>query len=68
MKADLVAINANIITVDRDMPRAEALAVYGDTFAFVGRSDEAKSFIGKNTEVLDLKGKTALPGWPAPDA
>ncbi|MFC1714872.1 amidohydrolase [Candidatus Poribacteria bacterium] len=62
MKADLVATNANIITVDRKLPRAQALAVWGDTFASVGKNDEIESLIGKDTEVLDLKGKTVLPG------
>jgi len=63
MKADLAVVNANIITVDQDMPRAEALMAKGDFFDLVGRNDEVKPFIGKKTEVLDLKGKTVLPGF-----
>lgn len=59
----LAVINANIITVDQNMPRAEALAVRGDAFAFAGGGDEVKPFIGKGTEVLDLKGKTVVPGF-----
>lgn len=63
MKADLAVVNANIITVDRNMPRAQALAVWGDRFACVGRNDEVRHFIGRDTEVLDLKGKTVVPGF-----
>jgi len=63
MEADLAVINANIITVDPKLPRAQALAVHGDTFAFVGRNDEVKPFVGKNTRVLSLEGKTVLPGF-----
>jgi predicted amidohydrolase YtcJ len=47
MKADLAVVNANIITVDRAMPRAQALAVWGDRFACVGRNDDVRHFIGR---------------------
>jgi predicted amidohydrolase YtcJ len=63
VKADLAVVNANIITVDRNMPRAQALAVWRDRFACVGRNDELGHFIGRGTEVLDLKGKTVVPGF-----
>ena len=34
--ADLVLINGNIVTVDKNNPRAEALAVKGDTIVAIG--------------------------------
>ena len=61
-EASLVIINANAYTVNDQMPKAEAIAVVGDTIAFVGTQDEAKSFIGDSTEVIDLSGKTLTPG------
>jgi predicted amidohydrolase YtcJ len=62
--ADLVLLNGNIVTVDRGNPRAEALAVKGDRIAAVGSDREIKKYIDKKeTKVIDLQGKLALPGF-----
>ncbi len=61
-KANLVLTNANIITVDEKLPKAQAVAVVNDTIAAVGSNEEIKDYIGKNTKVLDLKGATVIPG------
>jgi predicted amidohydrolase YtcJ len=62
--ADLVLTNGNIVTMDKDFPRAEALAVKGDTVVAVGSEREIKKYIDKKeTKVIDLQGKLALPGF-----
>jgi predicted amidohydrolase YtcJ len=61
-EATLVILNANAYTVDPDMPRAQSIAVTGDTISYVGEANEAEMFIGENTEVIDLQGKTLTPG------
>ncbi len=61
--ADLVVVNARIITVDDDNPRAEAFAVKGDTFIAVGPNTQMKKLIGDDTTVLDARGKTITPGF-----
>ncbi|NOR12031.1 MAG: amidohydrolase family protein, partial [Candidatus Aminicenantes bacterium] len=62
--ADLVLINGNIVTVDESNPRAEALAVKGDTIVAVGSNKDIKTYIDKKeTEIIDLQGKLALPGF-----
>ncbi len=62
--ADLVLINGNIVTVDENNPRAEALAVKGDTIVAVGSYKEIKTYIDKKvTEIIDLQGKLVLPGF-----
>jgi predicted amidohydrolase YtcJ len=62
--ADLVLINGNIVTVGRDNPRAEALAVRENTIVAVGPSREVERYIDKKaTRVIDLQGKLALPGF-----
>jgi len=62
--ADLVLINGNIVTVDKDNPRAEALAVNGDTIVAVGSNKEIGAYINKEkTKIIDLQGKLALPGF-----
>lgn len=61
--ADLVLTNGNLVTIDETKPRAEALAVMGDRIAAVGSADDIAAFIGENTEVIDLAGQTAIPGF-----
>jgi predicted amidohydrolase YtcJ len=62
--ADLVLINGKIMTVDKNNPRAEALAVKGDTIVAVGSYKEIRTYIDKGkTKVIDLHGRLALPGF-----
>ncbi|HDZ38575.1 MAG TPA: hypothetical protein ENH62_09865, partial [Marinobacter sp.] len=62
--ADLVLMNGKIVTVDKNNPRAEALAVKGDTIVAVGSNEKIGTYIDKNeTEIIDLQGKLALPGF-----
>jgi predicted amidohydrolase YtcJ len=61
--ADLVLRNGNIITVDPARPKAEALAVAGDRILAVGSDADIASYIGDSTEVIDLAGQTAIPGF-----
>ena len=60
--ADSVYINGNICTVDEEQPNASALAVKGQKLIFVGDDGKAMNYIGNNTKIIDLKGKTVLPG------
>jgi predicted amidohydrolase YtcJ len=60
--ADLVFTNARIYTVNEAQPWAEAVAINGNNIAFVGSSEEADALVGDHTEVIDLEGKTMLPG------
>jgi predicted amidohydrolase YtcJ len=60
--ADRVFTNAVVYTADSANPRAEAVAVRAGRIVFVGSSADVKEYEGSNTEVLDLGGKTLLPG------
>ncbi len=59
---DAVVLNGKIITVDGDDSVVEAVAVKDGRFAAVGSTSEIKALAGKGTEVIDLKGRTAMPG------
>ena len=61
--AELVVMNANVITVRKSAPRAEAFAVSGGRFIAVGSTCEIKPMIGKDTVVLDLANRTVVPGF-----
>jgi predicted amidohydrolase YtcJ len=61
--ADLVVLNANVLTIDANCPAAEAFAVKAGRFIRVGTSAEIKPLAGARTRVLDLAGKTVVPGF-----
>ena len=61
--ADVVYTNGNIYTMDSCMPKATCLAIKGDRLVYVGGNVQAKFFVGSDTKVIDLKGKTVYPGF-----
>ncbi len=61
--ADLVILDGNIITVDDKNPRAEALAAKDGKFVAVGATSQIKELVGKDTNVIDIQGKTVTPGF-----
>ncbi len=61
--ADLVLKNGKIVTVDESNPEGEALAVRGDTIVAVGTDQQIDAYIGEATQVIDLDGKLAVPGF-----
>ncbi|MBT4519146.1 MAG: amidohydrolase family protein [Halieaceae bacterium] len=62
MKADLAIINGKVITVDNDFSIVEALAIKGGQIAATGSNAEINLLTGPETRVIDLQGKTILPG------
>ena len=61
--ADLVLTNGNIVTLKLKGDRAQALAIKGGKIIAVGGNMEIEKFISANTKVIDLKGKTVVPGF-----
>ncbi len=62
LPADILFKNGNIYTVNDDQPKAEALAVKLGRIVFVGSNLDAKKYEVKGVKVVDLKGKTVVPG------
>ncbi|MGH7577502.1 MAG: amidohydrolase [Longimicrobiales bacterium] len=61
--ADLVLRGGRVVTVDSAMPEAEAIAIGGDTIIAVGTDDDIALYIGDATEVIELDGMMAMPGF-----
>ncbi len=61
--ADIVIKNGCIYTVDAQATEAAALAIKDDMIVYVGDEGGVNEFIGENTEVVDLNGGMALPGF-----
>jgi len=60
--ADWLVTEARVYTVNPAQPWAEAVAIKGDKIVFVGSAREARKFAGKQTKIIDAKGKLLLPG------
>lgn len=61
-EADLVLTNGNIVTVDEAGTVVEALAARDGRIVALGTSEEIMEMAGADTEVIDLEGRTAIPG------
>ncbi|MGV9798859.1 N-acyl-D-amino-acid deacylase family protein [Mycobacterium sp. NPDC003449] len=61
--ADLVVLNARVITMDPQHPYAEALAIRGATILKVGSRSEVEGLIDSATDVIDAGGRVACPGF-----
>ena len=60
--ADLVIMNAKVVTVDKQFSIEQAVAVKDGIIVSVGTNDYIAKFIGAGTKIMDLHGKTILPG------
>ncbi|HSM59308.1 MAG TPA: amidohydrolase [Longimicrobiales bacterium] len=61
--ADLVLRGGTVVTVDDALPEAQALAARAGRIVAVGSDDEIERYVGEGTEVVDLAGRTAIPGF-----
>lgn len=60
--ADLVLHRGKIVTVDRDFSIREAVAIKDGRFLAVGTERDIRPLIGPGTRVIDLAGRTVIPG------
>lgn len=61
-KLEKAYLNGKVYTVDQDFSVASAFGISGDRFAAVGTDEEIRSLCDENTEIIDLEGRTVLPG------
>ena len=61
--ADLILLNANVITMDDRQPTAQIVTVKGGRIAFASGSDQLAAWQGQGTKVIDCVGKTVVPGF-----
>jgi predicted amidohydrolase YtcJ len=63
MSADLALTSGKVLTMNQSQPYAEAIAIKDDRIVQVGTNEEIESWIGNNTKVISLNGKTVIPGF-----
>lgn len=61
--ADRIYVGGPIVTVDDASPTVEALAVTGGLIARLGSRAEVEELRGPDTEMVDLGGRTLVPGF-----
>ncbi len=61
--ADLVLRNGKIVTMNAAQPVVQALAARGDRVSALGSNADAAKWIGPRTQVIDLHGQLAIPGF-----
>jgi predicted amidohydrolase YtcJ len=59
---DTALVNGKIITLDERYTTAEALAVRDGKIVAVGRSADIRGLAGPTTRIIDLGGRTVIPG------
>ena len=62
-KADLVLLNARVITVESDRPMISLVAIKGDAIIAVGDASDNLTFSDPGTKVIDCHGMTLIPGF-----
>ena len=60
---DLVLVDGNVVTVDADFSLAEAVAVTEGRITAVGDTADVLALCDADTQVVDLAGRTLLPGF-----
>src|SRR5262249_40395153 len=60
--ADVVWRDGRIVTVDSHFSVVEAMAIRNGRFVAVGTNVEIRKYTGKSTRMVDLQGKTVIPG------
>src|SRR5262245_50117707 len=59
---DLILAGAKVLTADPRQPTAEAIALEGERIRGVGRTEDVRRLAGPQTRIVDLRGRTVIPG------
>jgi predicted amidohydrolase YtcJ len=60
--ADLIITSGRIATLDKGRPSASAAAIRDGKFVAVGKDEDVLKHRGDKTKVIDVKGRTVIPG------
>src|ERR1700682_3892613 len=61
-EADLILRNGKVVTVDDRFTIAQAIAIKGERVMATGGNAEIEKLRGAHTRIIDLEGKTVIPG------
>lgn len=58
-----VLLDGHVVTMDPARPRAQAIAVAGERILAVGTNADVRALASRGTQVVDLGGRTVVPGF-----
>src|SRR2546422_8196697 len=61
-EAHMLLLNGRVYTLGADLPVAQSIAIRGNTIVAVGSSEDLRRQFAADT-VIDLEGKTVMPGF-----
>ena len=61
-KADIILHAGNVLTVADDDSIGQAVAICGEFVQAVGSNQDVLALAGPNTKIIDLQGRTVIPG------
>lgn len=61
--ASMIFVNGDVVTMDDQAKTAQGVAVSGQTIVAVGRNEDVLALRGPATTVVDLNGRTLVPGF-----
>ena len=59
---DIILVNGKVITVDKDFSVVNAIAIEKDKIIAVGSDKKTRKLADSQTQIIDLGGKTVIPG------
>jgi len=62
-RPEVALVNGRVLTMDEELPRAEAFAIKNGRFVAIGTNDDVRNLIDHNTEVIDAGDMTVTPGF-----
>jgi hypothetical protein len=63
MKIDFALVNGNVSTFNNRDDTAEAIAVSGGRILSIGTTKSIEELLNKESQIIDVQGKTVLPGF-----
>ena len=60
---DQIFLNGSVVTMDPEVPKATAFGIMDDRICAVGSDEEIRKWADSKTKVVDLDGKTVIPGF-----
>ncbi len=62
-QADIIYYNGQVVTMEKDQPVAQAIAIRGEFILAVGRNEQILALKGPTTRLFDLSGMALFPGF-----
>lgn len=61
--AELILVNGNVVTLEERRPRAKGIAIGNGRVLAVGSNEQAERWGDRRSRIVDLRGRTVLPGF-----